>query len=78
MEEIKRIPVKLSITEFIIIFEYQTFKGNHRKNDKRSIKHIDKQSAKEEFKEWSKNIRTMSNAKILDIKETENKQEIAI
>jgi len=78
MEEIKRIPVKLLITEFIISFEYETFKGNHRRKGKRSIKQVSKQDAKDSFKVWSKSIRTMSNVKILDIEETEIKQEIAI
>lgn len=78
MDQIKRIPVKLTITEFIITFEYETFKGNRRKNDKRSIKHINKQAAKDDFKEWAKTIRTMSNVKILDITETENIQEIEL
>lgn len=78
MQEIKRIPVKLTITEFIVTFEYETFKSHKRKIDKRIINQVSKQDAKNAFKEWSKEIRTMSNVKILDIEETENKQEIAI
>lgn len=79
MNEIKRIPIKLEIKEFLITFEYQTWKGNHRKIDKRSIKHFDEQEAKSAFKKWSKTVRTMSNVQILDIAEIkENSQVIEI
>lgn len=79
MDEIKRIPVKLEIKEFLITFEYQTWKGNHRKIDKRSIKHFVQEEAKRVFKNWSKSIRTMSNVKILDIAEIkENNQVIEL
>lgn len=79
MEEIKRIPTKLEIKEFLVTFEYETWKGHKRKTDKRKIKHFDMQAAKEIFKDWSKTIRTISNAKILDIVEVkENKQEIVL
>lgn len=79
MEEVKRIPVKLSITEFIISFEYETFKGNHRRTDKRTIKHYSRQEARDYFRKWSKSIRTMSNVKILDTVEIEGtKQEIVL
>lgn len=79
MDEIKRIPVKLEIKEFIIIFDYQTRKGKRTKTSKRSIKHFDEQEATRAFKKWSKSIRTMSNAQILDIKEIkENSQVIEL
>lgn len=79
MDEIKRIPVTLEIKEFLISFEYQTWKGKHRKTDKRNIKHFDYQEAKRAFKKWSKSVRTMSNVQILDMVEIEeNKQEIVL
>lgn len=79
MDEIKRIPVKLEIKEFLITFEYETWKGKNRKIDKRTIKHFDYQEAKSVFKKWSKSIRTISNATILDIVEIkENSQVIEL
>ena len=79
MEEIKRIPVTLDIKEFLITFEYQTWKGHHRKIDKRRIKHIDSEAAKKEFKKVANKLRTMFNVRILDIAEIkENKQEIVL
>lgn len=76
MQEIKRIPVKLEIKEFCITFEYIAWRSNKRKIDKRSIKHFDKDEAKKVFKEWSSNIRTMSNAKILDIEEIQENSQV--
>lgn len=76
MEEVKRIPTVLEIKDFIITFEYIAWRSNKRKTDKRSIKHFDKDEAKKVFKEWSSNIRTMSNAKILDIKEIQENSQV--
>lgn len=79
MDEVKRIPTKLEIKEYLITFEYKTWKGHKRKTDQRRIKHFDLEAAKKVFKKWSKTVRTMSNAEILDIKEVEeNKQEIVL
>lgn len=79
MDEIKRIPTKLEIKEFVVTFEYETWIGHHRKMDKRSIKHFDQQEAKAAFKRWSKSVRTMSNVQILDIAEMkENSQVIEL
>jgi hypothetical protein len=79
MEEIKRIPTRLDIRDFIITFEYEAFRSHKRKTDKRRIKHFNSEEAKKEFKMWAKKSRTMSNAQILDIKEIEdNKQEIVL
>lgn len=79
MEEIKRIPIKLEVREFVITFEYETWKGHHRRTDKRSIKHFSLEKAKAKFKEWTIKSRTISNAKILDIAEIkENIQEIEL
>ena len=75
MEEIKGISVKLSITKFIITFEYETKKG-HRQIGKRSIRHLTIKNAKDHFKEWAKQSRTIFNAKILSIVEKENSTEI--
>lgn len=79
MEEIKRIPTRIYIRDFIITFEYETFRSHKRKTDKRRIKHFNSEEAKREFKIWTKKLRTMSNAQILDIEEIEdNKQEIVL
>lgn len=79
MDEIKRIPTKLEIKEFLISFEYQTWKGNHRKIDKRSIKHLDSELAKKEFKKAANKFRTMFNVQILNIEEIkENSQVIEL
>lgn len=79
MNEIKRIPIKLEIKDFLVTFEYETWKGHHRKIDKRSIKHFDQQEAKAAFKKWAKSVRTISNATILDIAEIkENSQVIEL
>ncbi|OOM17174.1 hypothetical protein CLSAB_18940 [Clostridium saccharobutylicum] len=75
MEELKRIPVKLEIKEFIIKFEYETKKG-HRRSDERSIRHLTIEDAKSNFKEWTNKSRTIFNAKILDIVEKENSSEL--
>lgn len=76
MEEIKRIPIKLEIKEFLITFEYQTRKGDHRNIDKRTMKHIDPELAKKEFKKVANKFRTMFNVSILNIEQTNNKSEI--
>lgn len=79
MNEIKRIPVKLEIKDFVVTFEYQTWKGHHRKIDKRRIKHINSELAKKEFKKAASKFRTTFNVQILSVEEIkENKQEIAL
>lgn len=79
MEKIKRIPTRIVIHEYLLIFEYFTWKGFKRKNDKRIIKSTSIEEAQILFKDWWKNIRTISKAKILDIKEIEeSKQEIVL
>lgn len=79
MEEVKRIPVKLELKDFLITFEYETFKGHKRRSDKRTIKHYSRQEARDYFRKWSKSIRTMSNVNILDTVEIEGtKQEIVL
>lgn len=79
MDKIKRIPSKIEIKEFLITFDYETWKSRKRKTDQRRIKSFDSENAKKLFKNWSKKVRTMSNVTILDIKELEeNKQEIVL
>lgn len=69
MEEVKRIPVKLEIKDFLVTFEYETWKGHHRKIDKRSIKHFDSELAKKEFKRAASKFRTAFNVSILNVEE---------
>ncbi|EKQ56293.1 MULTISPECIES: hypothetical protein [unclassified Clostridium] len=79
MDEIKRIPTKLEIKEFLITFEYETWKGHHRKIDKRRIKHVDLELARKEFKRVANKFRTAFNVQILNVEEIkENKQEIVL
>ena len=79
MERIKRIPTHIVIHEYLFIFEYLTWKGLKRKTDKRIIKSPSIEDARTSFKNWWKNVRTISKAEILDIKEIEeNKQEIVL
>lgn len=79
VEEIKIIPVKLKIREYVITFEYETFKGHKRRTDKRRIKHISKDEAKTRFEIWAMNNRTIVNAQILAIEEIkEYEQEIIL
>lgn len=79
MDEIKRIPVKLEIKEFIITFEYRTWKSLKRKKRQIIIKHFGRQEARDYFRKWVKKIRTMSNVKILDIVELkETRQEVVL
>lgn len=79
MEKIKRIPTGIVIHEYLITFEYETWKGKKRKIDKRILKLPNCEDPKRTFKAWWKNIRTISNAEILNIVEIkENIQEIVL
>lgn len=79
MEKIKRISAEIEVKEFIITFNYETWKSKKRKEDKRTVKHINLEEARKSFKTWSKTIRTMSNVEILDIAELkENTQVIEL
>ncbi|CAI3548109.1 hypothetical protein [Clostridium neonatale] len=81
MNEIKRIPTKLQIKEFLITFEYETRKG-YRREQQRKVKHFTKEAAKEILNNWlntAERKRSMANVKILGIDEIEeNKQEIVL
>lgn len=74
---IKRIPIKILISDFIITFSYETRKGYYREQQ-RSLKHYSEEEAIFCFKVWAKNQRTMFNVKILGIVETENKEIIEL
>ena len=76
MQEVKKIPVKLEIKTFLITFEYVTWKGNHRKIDKRLIKHINSEEAKKAFKEAAEHFRTMFNVSILNIEEMAGENQV--
>lgn len=81
MNEIKRIPTKLQIKEFLITFEYETRKG-YRREQQRKVKHFTKEAAKEILNNWlnaAERKRSMANVEILGIDEIkENKQEIVL
>ena len=76
MEQIKRIPTQLIVKEFLITFEYVTWKGNHRKTDKRTIKHINSEEAKKAFKKAVEHFRTMFNVSILNIEEVSGENQV--
>ncbi|MBS6041983.1 hypothetical protein ACSXAS_15565 (plasmid) [Clostridium perfringens] len=79
MEEslIKRIPIKIIFSKFIITFSYETKKGYYREQQ-RTLKHYSVDAAIAYFKFWAKKQRTMFNVKILSIVETENKEIIEL
>ncbi|WP_415283743.1 hypothetical protein [Clostridium perfringens] len=74
---IKRIPIKILISDFIITFSYETKKGYYREQQ-RTLKHFTEEEAIFCFKVWAKNQRTMFNVKILSIVETEDKETIEL
>ncbi|NGT56599.1 hypothetical protein G6Z15_02600 [Clostridium perfringens] len=74
---IKRIPIKILISDFIITFSYETKKGYYREQQRR-LKHFTEEEAIFCFKVWAKNQRTMFNVKILSIVENENKETIEL
>lgn len=72
---LKRIPVHVTIKEFIIYFEYLTVKGYHRETKMR-IKNFTKDEASKAFKEWADKQRTMCNVSILHIEEIVGNEQI--
>lgn len=76
MNNIKTIPTKLEIKKFVVTFEYVTWKGKHRKTDKRLIKHINSEEAKKAFKEAAEHFRTMFNVRILNIEEIAGENQV--
>ncbi|HII4488909.1 hypothetical protein [Clostridium perfringens] len=74
---VKRIPIKIPISEFLITFSYETRKGYYREQQ-RTLKHFTEEEAIFCFKVWAKNQRTMFNVKILSIVENENKETIEL
>lgn len=74
---IKRIPIKILVSDFIITFSYETRKGYYREQQ-RTLKHFTEEEAIFCFKVWAKNQRTMFNVKILSIVETEDKETIEL
>ena len=75
-EYIKRIPVNLEIKSFLITFEYVTWKGNHRKIDKRTVKHSNLEEAKKAFNKAAEHFRTMYNVQILNIEEVQGENQV--
>lgn len=75
---IKKINRKLTLNTYLVTFEYETYKG-YRREQQRIIKGFSKEEIKDFFKEWVNNIRTMSNVKILGVeKQEEYTQEVEI
>lgn len=74
---IKKIKNSIIINSYRITFEYEIKRG-HRREQQRIISDLNKEEAKNKFDLWSKNNRTIFNAKILSIVELEEKQIIEI
>ena len=72
MEEIKIIPNKITINNYVITFRYKTRKGYYREQQ-RQIYATDKEIAKQNFEVWANKQRTMTNVKILGIVENTEK-----
>ncbi len=75
MDEIKRIPNKIYIGEFVITFSYETRKGYYREQQ-RKISATDKAVAEWNFNVWVNKQRTMTNVKILGIVENRNNSKV--
>lgn len=76
MEKIKTVHTQIKIREFVINFEYETWKGHHRKTDKRIVKHINAEEAKKAFNEAAEHFRTMFNVRILSIDEIAGENQV--
>lgn len=74
---VKRIPIKISISEFLITFSYETKKGYYREQQ-RTLRHYSTEDAIFLFNVWEKDQRTMFNVKILSVVETEDKEIIEL
>ena len=74
---VKRIPIKIFVSDFIITFSYETKKGYYREQQ-RTLKHYSVGAAIACFRNWANNQRTMFNVKILGIVENENKETIEL
>lgn len=78
MEQIKKIKSKIWVCDYIVEFEYDTKRNNH-KTQKRLITTIDKKLAERDFWLWinvnneDKPYRAMTNVKILDIAKREGR-----
>lgn len=72
---IKKIKREIKINTYLVTFTYETYKGYYREQQ-RLIKGFNKEDVKEFFLKWSKDIRTMTNAKILGIDELKENTEV--
>ncbi|MDB2158329.1 hypothetical protein PMX22_00845 [Clostridium butyricum] len=77
MEEIKRIPNKIQINNYVISFTYNTVKGNYREQQ-RQIFATNKDEAESSFRDWYWGQRTMTNVKILGIVENKEKSKTIV
>lgn len=76
LEQIKRIPNKVEIYNYVISFSYETVGKRYYKEQQRCIYATDKCIAEHNFKVWANDQRTMTNVKILGIVENTNKSKI--
>ena len=72
---IKKIKREIKINTYLVTFTYETYKGYYREQQ-RLIKGFNKEDVKEFFLKWAKDIRTMTNAKILGIDELKENTEV--
>ena len=76
MAEIKRIPVKLKLYEFLVTFSYETVKTKKYREQQHKVYGINKDNAENNFIRWKREQRTMFNAKILGIAKTDAEPKI--
>lgn len=72
--EIKKIKRKITINTYLITFEYETYRG-YRREQQRTIRDFSEEEARAHFYMWGKEQRTMTNVKILGIEELEEQRE---
>lgn len=76
--EIKKVKSRISLTDFIITFEYDTKRKNHRQQQ-RLVTQINEKDAERDFWIWlnvqneDKAYRAISNVKILGIEKGESR-----
>lgn len=64
---LKRIPITISINEYLIEFSYYKRNGKYTRGAV-TLSHVNMDSVRTAFRAWKDKQRTMSNVNILDIK----------
>lgn len=72
--EVKKIKRKIIIKTYLATFEYKTFKG-YRREQQRIFRATENESVYKIFDDWKNEQRTMLNVQILSIIELKSKRE---